>query len=445
MSEPSSTDLGPHTVQLLHHVGALAKCDGDPGMAAVLLTAACSALASLKEGDQVLRASPQRRLPIGMNLLISGAISSEQTARLVVEPLRKLQGNVARATVPYLAARPPRHLDRENDELHRRRDLNPGECHYMEPSDESLAAEGFERPLVVVSATTRKAIEARLTLANRARLLLHVPLSRIEQADPLDSILNDLISGSCPLPASSPYGVFESVGGNVIVTASEAIVNALANPELCYATWPNRVVWLNAGIDLPKPDLSKGDKPSHDFSEIYQDAAHQLIEGRLSGREFDQMSFPDFRLFERYRKGVLATEWLEETKAPLLNLQATLWFGVAQLLATRPPGGYDLNRAVRNLAYIVAGAAGSLQVNCRHRVELERNQRLARNILAKLAEEGGTTRELVRRSHKVDTATMGRVLADMARLGVVCQIGNRWELVEKPVNSDIIPTSESQA
>lgn len=431
---------------------------------AAMLLAMCDALCTL-EGPEPVQLETGFWPKTGMNLLISDPFVDSLVQSMVVRPIRNLQARILRETsainqdereskelirkakiINHDKIR--RGLGQEKDEFEDEKlsappsevfkdettDLVFGTGRFPPENAMRLKRYGNRCARVFASGTTFKTLVSQTPDAHLGHLLVHCPLSRVEEASDIDQLVNQLMTGSFQVLDATGSTVPSSVTGNFIATVSPAILQALANPNLCSATWPNRMFWVS----------SKGRSKFHDNASVrhrgvgiakaFELAAMRCIKARrachedtLSPTEGLQQSHFDFvSQLSRLPGG---SRRFAAVATPVF---VTLSRGIQLLVKATGNQAPEFinNRTIMTLALYIAGCSAVFERKQRRQQVDQMNRDLMVRLFSKVAQEEGTTRDLVRRFNHITTAKCEASLECLKSLQLVdCQSGV-WRAIE---------------
>jgi len=424
---------------LLVRLGCWHAANNDFGNAIVLLVAICNALATLNHPEADPITDDGTRRPIGLNLLIPGAMMSGLIADQVIRPIRPLQARIVKSSADLAQlfddARAGRSVEarglKARSTLDHSKDLWQITGIDFLQSPQNYSDEGIRRPFVFSTSTDAKQIREQFRFAHRKKLLLHVPLSRVEQVDALDEVLNDLMSGSLRESVPKHASDFEPGYGHVMACAPKLISDAIASPHLCRATWSHRLLWL------VKPKFQFA--VAHDIANsierenldrLFKSALWEVMHVRMS----EKLPVPPEALNRWHSANWFAREAAlsklpREMAGVAAKLFPTLMFGLRLLHKAGPRLAFtpELEKLALTLSCLILDAATDYYLHLRSQHQYAVQRELAWKVYCKLQDKPGSPRDLVRRSHNLRTDDLNGVLDWLHSLGLVTQQNGNWQ------------------
>lgn len=429
-----------------------------------VLLAMCDALCTL-EGPAPIQLDRGFRQKAGLNLLISDPVACALIQSTVAHPIRILQGRILREASAkardYQLTKDAMRKDKigsspkfdellDEDKAERSYDNgtggdsavrwspfgsgNSGQSLYKTENPVRLKHYGDQCARVFASGTTKKALVAQMSDAHLEHLLVYCPLSRVEEASEIDQVVNQLMTGSFQTLNATGSASSSLVAGNLIATVSPAIVKAIADPERCNATWPNRTLWVSSKGFFKVPGKLEGGVVQMGVASAFERAAIRAVESRRIHHVDSDSSIEGLREFHRaFVRDLRALPGsTPEFVAAAMPIFVTLSRGIRLLVkqSGHHCPAFVNNQTIMTLALHVAGCSAVFQWELR-RAQMDRmNRELLNKLFSKIAEEEGTTRDLVRRFNRITTPKCQTLLEGLRSLRLVeCQSGV-WRAIE---------------
>lgn len=442
--------------KLLHQFDATALGEGDLTAGANILAVMALAIANIAPpGSCLMDGKDGTRVPVGMGMLVSGALSCDIVSDRVLTILQtrqnhlyghirqwmeknKLREQRVAATGLGLPKREAEEWPRppfdelENTEFTEDQILDAHLRGLLRPPKNPGVRELAELPVLFASVGTVDALASVIDFAHRGRPLLHTTLSEIGDLALLARVCADVMSG-CPKRKL----LTGSISGEVIATDPLCMLGELINEGGKGTGWLQRLLWLSdhgawPAFEAPEPAGSAA--ALRRVGARFEMAIEKVAARRLNfrdpapmevGVEFGRVQ----AAWNNYLSGL-------ESRFPgitgtLRPLPASLTFGLLQMKleggeeAALPPLAMgDVMAFSRVLALRMVNAREIMREEGR-RQHLEA---LAASIRLKLEEGPLTIRELTRKSHRLNAGTCQEVLERLATSGLVARVGSRWKL-----------------
>lgn len=438
---------------LLHQFDALALGEGNLTAGTNTLAAMALTIANISPpGSCLVDSADGTRIPVGMNVLVHGALSCGMVKDRVLVPCETLQNNVyghirqmlekgkrREKRVTEMGAflgkeeekEPPTLLERlKKGAYFNESDFESELRQMLQPPPNPGADEITETPIIFAGIGSADGLAKAMSFANRGRLLIHTTLSAKAGATLLAQACEELMSG-CP----QRKAIGASVRGEVIATnPTGSFDGLLANGA--GRGWLERLLWLcdhAVGPEIVISETSAKEPKMDRVSECFDAALEEMVARRFNFHKPLPVTF-------EYSVASSQADWNAflvgyESRFPgiagtLRPLWASLLFGLSRILQAAPVEGRLRFSATQVDAF--ARLLALRMVNARAIIlEEERRQHLeslTTSFLLKLAEGPHSTRELMRRSNRLDSLTCREVLENLSHRGQVVCRNKQWKL-----------------
>lgn len=439
---------------LLHQFNAVSLGEGNVMAGGNTLAAMALTLANIAPpGSCLVDRDDGSRVPVGMNVMVSGGLSCGLVSDRVLAPLRSVQDNLfahirqqverrkngekrTSETSMFLGKEkdptPPTVLDRlEKDdhfnEKHFEAELRTLLC----PPANAGVSEITETPVFFAGIGSKEGLNTATGFANRGRLLAHVTLSGKDDVALLDKVCDEVVSG-CPVRGL----LAASVRGEVIATDPAGALDDLLQSRSGNG-WLQRLLWLVDHTAGPEMDITGDSKRGSQLTRVgglFGAALEEMAARRLNFHKHQPMSL-------EYPFARKQTEWNAflarlEPRFPgitgtLRPLWASLLFGLSRILEAAP--AEEQPRFTHGQVDAFARLLALRMVNAREVIFNEQQHKrltqIATSIRLKLREGPQTVRDIMRRSNNLDADTCREALARLADGGQVEWTGRQWQLV----------------
>lgn len=450
-----ATDNLEAAAKLLHQFDALALGEGDLAAGANTLAAMALALSCVAPpGSCVVGDSDGTRIPVGMGMLLSGALSCDIVDDRVLGVLRDRQNHLYGHVRQWLeknklkeqraAATGAPFANREVETSQRspfERLENPEYAEFHRPDDnfrdllrppqKTGAREIREQPLLFASVGSAEGLASVLDFANSGRPLVHTALSDDGDHALLARVCSEVMSG-CPKRSL----LSGSISGQVIATDPFGMLGGLLCKGGKGTGWLQRLLWLSdhaTGPAFELPNVAATGPQLRRLGELFECAIESVAAKRLNFRMPEPM-----RVRCEFGRGQAAWNAFLHGLEPrfpgitgtLRPLPASLVFGLLQMTkecedSSRPQLAMDDVVAFARLLALRMVNARELML---HEGRSKRLDTLATNIRLKLADGPLSIRDLTRKSNRLNAATCQEVLERLAESGLVVRTGSRWQL-----------------
>lgn len=448
----TKTDL-QQAAELLHRFNAQSLGEDDLIAGGNTLAAMAITIANIaRPGSYLVDGENGSRVPIGMNMLVSGGLSCGLISDGVLNVLNELQDNLLahiRQQVERLKVNEKRISETSVFLGKGDKPVSPtvldrlGKCDYMFESDFEVelrtllyppanvgVSDIADTPAFFAGIGSVDALNKTIGFAHRGRLLTHVNLSGNNAGALLDQVCDEVVSG-----CSKRMQLAATVRGEVIATDFMGILKNLLKKDSCHG-WVERMLWLVDHAVGPEMEITAAAKSFPQLSrssEFFKAALGEMVAQRLDFRKSQPMCL-------KYSVSRGQAEWIRflarlEPSFPgitgtLRPLVASLVFGLFQIIKAAPEEGRT--RLVPTEVEAFARLLALRMVNARAAIlDLKRDkliETLAAGFRLKLMEGPHTIRDLQRRSNNID-ADICRLAMDrlLNRGDAVCRRG-KWQL-----------------
>jgi hypothetical protein len=392
-------------------------------------------------------------IPVGMHVLVNGALSCSLVKDRVLAVVESIQNNLYRhirlqmvrakkrenrisETSAFLGKEDEREAPTLLDQLKKGAHFNEVEFEaqlrsILRPPMNPGVDEITDTPVVFAGIGSVDGLTAAMSCANRGRLFIHTTLSEKDGATLLAQACGELVSGC---PKSKKLGV--SVRGEVIATDPTGSLDVLL-AKGAGRDWLERMLWLSdhaAGPEIEITDSIKEEPRLDQVGACFDAALEEMVVKRFNFHK------PIPEIFE-YPYARSQADWNAflaryESSFPgiagtLRPLWASLLFGLLMIVRAAPKN----NRPQLHVARVDAFARLLVMrmVNARelltHSEKEKRLAKAAKYIRMKLREDAHSARDLQRLGNDLDAETCREALARLADAGVVEFFGKRWQLV----------------
>ena len=291
----------------------------------------------------------------------------------------------------------------------------------------------FQRPRVIITASTAKILAQQLPAAHLGQPLVVIGLNQAAEAQRFGDLCSSLIDGLLPIGPSGG-----TLSGRLLVTDNGGVLRDVARTADEKSVWLGRLLWLvegdagpglpplptgNAGIiRLPNPAGRFERAVSRAFADRLNDqrpgpVIYHLDLAELQGRWIAFLSG-----MERSLPGITATA---------RGLFTSLVFGLRRLVTADsiPRGFRYTNEGVQGLARWLVHRMANYRTVLLFSAEEARRVKDKRRILSKLSRGGLETRQIYRPLH-IEADYCRELLAELDADSYVGRNGGIWERIE---------------
>jgi hypothetical protein len=451
-----------HLQELLAIFDARGLGQGDEVAGANILAAMAVTLASLTRPGSGIQTSDLRLIPVGCNLLASGARLSDMLRDEVVTPVERCQNNIL-AHIGRLVesdeeqnTRPLRSLGRDWNII-KNGSPSEGESKFfslmtVDPK-KSLVPEGVDEawldvvsippqqyfsnfvrsPRAFIAAASPGRLDRQLSGIHAGQALITIALNRAADAGRFGDLCSALINGAIPLGQSG-----ETVRGRLLVTDPGNVLPEAARQAGDPATWLGRLVWLvsgNAGPE-PPPQHATGGKVAilPHLPARFEYAVQRIFASRMNLRRTEPLIYKmDFSQDQ--------IDWMEfldgmESSLPGISgtarhLFASLVFGLRRIVgAQEAPKGFKYNRGgIQALAKYLILRMANARAAILYSAEEAKKHHIKQKIVVRLS-EGPLDNRSIYYPLRLHAATCEACLLELAADNLVKRSGKKWELIK---------------
>ena len=395
-------------------------------------------------------------IPVGMHVLVNGALSCSLVKDRVLAVVESIQNNLYRhirlqmvrakkrenrisETSAFLGKEEEREAPTLLDRLKKGAHFNELEFEaqlrsLLQPPANPGADEITDTPVVFAGIGSVEGLTAAMSCANRGRLFIHTTLSEKDGATLLAQACSELVSGC---PKRKTLGA--SVRGEVITTDPTGSLDVLLAKGAGH-DWLERLLWLSdhvAGPEIEITDLIAENQRLDHVGVRFDAALEDMVVKRFNFHKPipETLKFPYARSQADWN-GFLARY---ESRFPgiagtLRPLWASLLFGLLMIVRAAPKN----NRPQLHVARVDAFARLLVMrmVNARALILQEQRHKdlesLSANFRLKLMEGPLTVRDLMRRSTNLNASTAREALEILFVRGDAVPTGGKWKLTASP-------------
>jgi hypothetical protein len=438
---------------LLHQFNALSLGEGNLNAGVNTLAAIALTLANIAPpGSCLVDSDDGTRIPVGMNVLVSGGLSCGMVEDRVLTVIEARQNNIyahisqklergklREKRVSEVSAflgtdekeKPPTLLDRlEKGAYITEASFEEELRQILLPPSDADAGEITQTPVIYAGIGSADGLAAAMSFAHRGRLLVHTTLSGKGGATLLNQVCSEVVSG-CPQRKTLGAGI----RGEVIVTdPMNSLDNLLGNGAV--ADWLERMLWLCDHTVGPEFEITTiaDVKPQLDrVGECFDVAVVEMMARRFNFRKPLPVTL-------EYSVARSQAEWNAflaryESRFPgiagtLRPLRGSLLFGLVRILQAaseddRPRiSDAQVDAFARLLALRMVSAREVILDD--HRDKLIKA--LAASFRLKLMEGPHTVRDLMRRSNNLDSDICRKALELLVDRGDAVRRGREWQI-----------------
>lgn len=395
-------------------------------------------------------------IPVGMNVLVNGALSCSLVKDRVLAVIESQQNNLYRhihlqmvrakkrenrisETTVFLGKEEEKEAPTLLDRLKKGAHFNELEFEaqlrsLLQPPAYPGADEITDTPVVFAGIGSVEGLTAAMSCANRGRLFIHTTLSEKDGATLLAQACSELVSGC---PKRKTLGA--SVRGEVITTDPTGSLDVLLAKGAGHV-WLERLLWLSdhaAGPEIEITDSIAENERLDRVGVCFDKALEQMVVKRFNFHKPipETLEHPYARSQADWN-GFLARY---ESRFPgiagtLRPLWASLLFGLLMIVRAAPANDRP------QLHVTQVGAFARLlvlrMVNARALILQEQRYKdlesLSANFRLKLMEGPHTVRDLMRRSKNLDAATVREALELLFVRGDAVPLSREWKLTASP-------------
>jgi hypothetical protein len=402
-----------------------------------------------------------RLIPVGCNLLASGARLSDMLLDEVVTPVGRRQNNILAHVGRLLKS------DEEQDQrpiqsqprawnILKSGSPSEGESKFfslmtVDPKN-SLVPEGVDeawldvvdiapnsnfldlvrQPRAFIAAASPGILDRQLGGIHAGQALITIALNRASDAGRFGDLCSALINGAVPI---GPSG--ETVRGRLLVTDPGNVLPEAARQAGDQTTWLGRLVWLvsgNAGPE-PPPQHATGGKVVRlpNLPARFEYAAQRIFANRMNLRLTEPLIYKmDFSKNQ--------VDWMEflndmESSLPGISgtarhLFASLVFGLRRIVeAIETPENFKyMVGGIEALARFLVRRMASVRAAIQFSAEEAQKRFWKQKILTNLSEGCFENRDVCRLLRR-PVAICEPVLLEMATEGALVRRGKKWECV----------------
>jgi hypothetical protein len=404
-------------------------------------------------GSCLVDSDESTRIPVGMNVLVNGALSCGIVKDRVLAVIESQQNNLYRhirlqmvrakkresrisETSAFLGKEEEREAPTLLDRLKKGAHFNEVEFEaqlrsILHPPSNPGVDEITDTPVVFAGIGSVEGLTAAMSCAHRGRLFIHTTLSGKNGATLFAQACGELVSGC---PKSKKLGV--SVRGEVIATDPTGSLDVLL-AKGAGRDYLERLLWLSdhaAGPEIEITDSIKEEPRLDQVGACFDAALEEMVVKRFNFHK------PIPEIFE-YPYARSQADWNAflaryESSFPgiagtLRPLWASLLFGLLMIVRAAPKN----NRPQLHVARVDAFARLLVMrmVNAREVIldDARRKllEKLATNFRIKLMDGPHSVRDFQRKGNKLDASTCCEVLERLADSGLVVRRGSLWHLV----------------
>jgi hypothetical protein len=393
------------------------------------------------------------RIPVGMNVLVNGALSCGIVKDRVLAVIESQQNNLYRhirlqmfrakkresrisETSAFLGKEEEREAPTLLDQLKKGAHFNEIEFEaqlrsILHPPSNPGVDEITDTPVIFAGIGSVEGLTAAMSCAHRGRLFIHTTLSGKNGATLLAQACGELVSGC---PKSKKLGV--SVRGEVIATDPTGPLDVLL-AKGAGRDYLERLLWLSdhaAGPEIEITDSIKEEPRLDQVGACFDAALEEMVVRRFNFHK------PIPEIFE-YPYARSQADWNAflaryESSFPgiagtLRPLWASLLFGLLMIVRAAPKN----NRPQLHVARVDAFARllALRMINIRESIHNDhagmRIENLATSFRLKLMEKPHTVRELMRRSDNINADTCRLALELLTYRGLAICYGKQWQIL----------------
>lgn len=455
ITKHSSLETGDvrDAAKLLHLFDAVSLGEGNLNAGANTLAAMALTLANIAPPRTCLVDSGDgTRVPVGMNVLVSGALSGSLIKDRAIAPLQSLQDSLFGHIRQRLERRkqgekriteasaflgiqedpaPPTVLDRLGKDNHFNEKHFEAELRtLLRPPANAGVSEITEAPVMFAGIGSVEGLHTAMGFANRGRLLAHVNVTGIKGGTLLGLVCDELVSG-CPNRKQLAMGI----RGEVLATTPAGMLDSLLAEQSDHG-WLERMLWLVEHPTGPEPEITGDTKNGTKLGQVghfFDAALEELVARRINFHKPQPMTL-GYRFAQRQVELNSFLARLEHSfpgiAGALRPLWASLLFGLTRILEAVP--AEELPRFNPRHVDAYARMLAMRMVNARAVILDEHRRKLIENLAAsfrlKLMEGPHTVRDLMRRSNDLDADTVRKSLERLADSGLAVRRGREWQL-----------------
>ncbi len=451
-SNPAKDDL-QQAAGLLHRFNAVSLGEGNLTAGGNTLAAMALTLANIAPpGSCLVDGEDGTRIPVGMNMLVSGGLSCSLISNRVIAPLKVLQDNLfahIRQQVERRSARdkrvteasaflatkedppPPTVLDRlGKDSYFNEKHFEEELCGLLRAPANAGVSDITDSPVIFAGIGSVEGLNTTTGYAHCGRLLAHINLSGRNTGKLLNQVCDEVVSG-CPKRKM----LAASIRGEVIATDPTGALGNLVGEGSGHG-WLERMLWLVDHAAGPEVEITAATRSSPQLSrpsECFEAALEEMVTRRINFHQPAPMRL-------EYPLTAGQAEWnaflarLEPSfhgiTGTLRPLRASLVFGLSRILNAAPDDGRP--RLVHGEVEALARLLALRMANVRAEILDQQRERLIEALAAgyrlKLMEGPHTIRDLQRRTNNIDADTCRLAMERLLNRGdAVCRRG-KWQL-----------------
>lgn len=411
----------PHLTALVHRYHLDETLGDGCAMRGLQTLVTMAAVLCALDTEKGLKVRNGAVLPTGLHLLITDPLVGDLVRQHIIAPLNVEQRRVLRQAqerkeASAHAAQSP-YLEQKKEILENiRKAAEEKGTLFDNPLERAFGAlhgsngtEVQEFPLVLVQGADPRSIARQVARAHQGQALLFSQISRLEEVNPLEDVINALQRGNYVAPDA-----YYATEGTVIASVSGPVTSALFDPDIIQSTWQLRLAWLfQDKLQLPPPTTNH---PGDSIHELFKNALDQILQRRLTGAV--HLNFhshdPVWSTHHNSLMQAIASSPHPEMLAyrPLL---ATLLKGLDLLLPDNGfPRPFSLERAIVELAKLLLKQAKAGFKYHRDRVLERKHQHLVELVYSKLGDEPLSERDIIRKCHRmpIDDCRLGLSLLE---------------------------------
>lgn len=388
------------------------------------------------------------RIHVGMGMVVAGALSCSLSDERVVSVLQAMQNNLFEHVSQWIGDKKARDLlgkrfrPREDAtsssplEKLEHPDFMPFSAdafflrQLLQPSESTGTRQILETPVIFATVSTLKGLQATLNFAHRGRPLVHLMLSEGADLTLLTRVCGG-VTGGC----SDFAPLTGSASGHVVISDPLGAMDALVPEGDKSLGWLDRMLWLgehNAGPSFEADDNKDTAACFGRAGERFEKALEAVVIKRLDFHKQEPMQL-------QCELEAVQVEWNKflrtlESHLPgitgeLRSLPASLIFGLWQMVIVDGKSSKEFDvKAVMAFSRMLALRMVHARDMLRHDGRRTRIEAFATNIRHKLVDGPLTVRDLIRKSHRLDSATSQEALERLADSGLLVRNGSQWSL-----------------